>query len=110
MALRADISGVVVVKFRTVYQETIDLWGRKANINQAIQEMAELTVELTNIPRRRTSKEQVALEMADVEIMIELLKVMFNNKELFEKMKEKQIKKLQSQIQLEKDLQKFENR
>lgn len=66
-----------------LYVKAVSKWGHALQINQAIQEMAELTKELTKIFQEKTDFNKIIEEMADVSIMLEQLKViMRNNKSL----------------------------
>ncbi len=65
----------------------------------AIQEMAELIKELTDVPRKRTSPTKIAHEIADVEIMLEQLKIIFNNESLVNKIKKEQLNKILSIVE-----------
>lgn len=70
-----------------VYERAINTYGTEAQIDQAIEEMAELTQAL--IKRRRhwnaygsysgDIQENISEEMADVTIMIEQLSMIFEN-------------------------------
>ena len=62
-----------------LYQQAFSLWGSKAQIEIAIEEMAELIQVLVRFGRSRAdaSEDNVREEIADVEIMIEQLKLLF---------------------------------
>ena len=65
-----------------LYKDAIKHWGNSLQIIMMMEEMSELQKELCKFFRRKTSKDKIALEMADVEIMLEQLKVMFKNHNL----------------------------
>ena len=67
-----------------VYQAAVENWGERVQIIVAIEEFSELTKALTKTLRGFDAKDSVAEEMADVEIMLGQLKVMFgDNEEMF---------------------------
>ena len=64
---------------KELYKLAIDTWGSEAQINQGIEEMAEL-IQAINKFRRKLCTEtitHVAEEIADVEIMLEQYKMIF---------------------------------
>ncbi len=63
-----------------ILKKAVDTWGEDAQIMAAIQEMAELIKELTDIRRNRTDENKLASEIADVQIMLEQLKYIFSKK------------------------------
>lgn len=85
-----------------ILKKAILVWGKDAQINMAIQEMAELTVELTNIQRNRTTKEKLASEIVDVENMLYQLKFIFS--EEFDDFNDLLVKEKNFKIQRIKDL------
>lgn len=64
-----------------VYHEALKKWGANSQIGVAIEELAELIKALCKYPREVNgcSIESIAEEIADVEIMIEQLKIVFSN-------------------------------
>lgn len=65
-----------------IYQEALNQWGGDAQINMAIEEMAELISALQHYRREKTwghlaTINDIADEVADVEIMMEQLRFMF---------------------------------
>ncbi len=59
-----------------LYREAISRWGEESQIVMAIEEMAELTQQLTKVLRGQVSLTKLGEELADVEIMLEQLRVM----------------------------------
>lgn len=70
-----------------IYQEAVDLWGIGSQIIKMIEEMSELTAELCYELYDRGSVEAIMEELADVEIMLEQLKVVFPSTEAIKKEK-----------------------
>jgi len=75
-----------------VLQMAIKRWGPALQVNQAVQECAELIHELTDALRGQANLETMSEEIADVEIMVAQLKMIYNNKE---KIKAYKVAKLQ---------------
>lgn len=63
-------------------RRAIDHFGDTNQILQAIEEMAELTVELTHYIRGRNGTWQVAEEIADCSIMLKQLRILFGEAEV----------------------------
>lgn len=62
---------------KQILYDAIKKYGVDAQLKMAIEEMSELTKEICKNFRGKENKEQIAEEIADVEIMIEQLKIMF---------------------------------
>lgn len=77
---------------RDIYQAAITEWGNDAQIDVAIEEMAELTTALLHHKRGREAN--VAEEIADVRIMIAQLEIIFKNSDEVEKIKKEKIDRL----------------
>jgi len=63
-----------------IYKQAVAEWGREAQIMMAIEECSELIKELTKLYRGDTVDQNVAEEVADVEIMMEQMHVLFGDK------------------------------
>ena len=61
---------------RALYEEPIGIWGVESQMVMAIEEMAELTQQLTKGLRGQGTLDKLSEEIADVEIMLEQLRVM----------------------------------
>lgn len=76
---------------RNIYKKALQKWGRDAQVKVAIEEFAELIVELAKENRsiNGTDRNKITNEMADAEIMLEQLKIVFANENEvgFEKVK-----------------------
>ena len=89
-------------KRKEIYSQAASLWGSGNQVDMMIEEASELTKALLKF-RREPSPEKmldVVQEIADVEIMLEQMKLMFdridNNIEIFKKAK---LERLQKRIQ-----------
>lgn len=61
-----------------IYRAAIHKWGIRAQIMMVYEEMAELQKELCKNGRGKNNVDQIADEVADVEIMLAQLKVIFS--------------------------------
>ena len=61
------------------YKKLIQKFGEKIQIIVAIEELSELQKELCKYLRDKTNIRNISEEMADVEIMLEQLKLIFEN-------------------------------
>jgi len=64
---------------RTVFERAIILWGEEAQIKMAIEECAELIVKLAKLGRNKNGSDidSIVKEIADVEIMMIQLRLIF---------------------------------
>jgi len=69
---------------KEIYQEAILKWGLHSQIKMAIEEMAELIVELCKLDRNvnGTSREKIQEELADVTICIEQIKWVYDESQI----------------------------
>lgn len=65
---------------RDTYSEAVRTYGKQSQLIMAMEEMAELTKELSKNIRGEHNTAAISEEMADVEIMLEQLKVIFSNR------------------------------
>lgn len=63
---------------RAVCQRAIEIWGKQSQLIICMEEMAELTKELSKNLRGQDNDLAIAEEVADVEIMLEQVKLMFD--------------------------------
>lgn len=61
-----------------VYRQAIEKFGEQAQIRIAVEEMAELTKELCKSFRGKQNREEIIEEIADVTIMMEQLRLIFD--------------------------------
>ena len=66
-----------MMKYKQIYQRTLDKWGREAQFDQAVEECAELIAVLKHWRRGKVNEEQVVDELADVWLMVGQLVYMF---------------------------------
>ena len=66
---------------RRIFEDALLKWGANAQIQVAIEEFAELIVELAKIDRRvnGSNSETVLNELADASIMIDQMRIVFED-------------------------------
>lgn len=79
----------------------IQVYGEDYQLSVAVEELSELTKEICKHKRGLTSKLNIAEEIADVEIVLQELKMIFDNHDLVEVYKRKKIKRLADRLQYE---------
>ena len=84
---------------REIYEMAIDQWGAAAQMLMAIEEMAELVKEICKVFRGRKDIRHIAEEQADVEIMMEQLRIIFEDAEEANTMKTFKINRLYERLQ-----------
>lgn len=87
-----------------ILQSAINVYGEQPQMIVAMEEMAELIKELSKYIRGENNLEHIAEEIADVEIMIEQLKLIFNCFDEVEKWEEKKLKRLEKRLEGKNDL------
>lgn len=81
-----------------VYQRAVEAYGKEHQLIICMEEMAELTKELSKNLRGHNNLQEIAEEVADVEIMLEQVKVIFDLKEEVSEAKEAKLLRLQKRI------------
>lgn len=81
-----------------VCQRAVDAYGKEHQLIICMEEMAELTKELSKNLRGHNNLQEIAEEVADVEIMLEQVKVIFDLKEEVSEAKEAKLLRLQKRI------------
>lgn len=61
-----------------ILNNAIQTYGIDAQLDMCVEEMSELTKEICKKKRGKNNRNQIAEEIADVEIMLEQLKIMCN--------------------------------
>lgn len=86
-----------------VLKNAIATWGADLQLNVAIEELSELTKEICKNKRGADNVDHIAEEVADVEIMLEQIKMIFNNRKAVEKYKHEKIIRLEKRVAASKD-------
>ena len=69
---------------KRLYNEAINTFGAPAQAVIAMEECSELIKEISKALRNKINRGNIAEEIADVEIMVEQLKLMFDVEEIVE--------------------------
>lgn len=78
--LKAQNKELYKRNFTDVYGKAVARYGENSRLLLAIEEMSELTKELVKRVRGRDNMAAISEEIADVEIMLEQLKILFGNR------------------------------
>lgn len=87
----------------TIIQRAVDCYGPDNQIIKAIEEMSELQHALARNLIGDHNLEEVAEEMADVQIMLEQLLEIYDNKDLIRYFTIEKLKRLRDRILKEED-------
>ena len=82
-----------------IYQEAIDLFGVMSQKIMVIEEMSELTKELCKELRERGNVEDIADELADVEITLAQIKQIYNIHKTVEEHKDFKLRRLATNME-----------
>lgn len=82
---------------KQIYAEAVECWGVYAQFIQALEELAELSSAITHMLRDKGDLQNLAEEIADVEIMVEQLKYIMGE-QLIEGIKESKLHALSIKI------------
>lgn len=72
------MNSVTYEERRATYEVALQRWGEQAQTMMAIEEMSELTKEICKIGRGKADMEALADEIADVTIMLEQLRLIYD--------------------------------
>lgn len=67
-----------------IYKNAINKWGKETQINMVIEELAELISVLAKRNRKINGKnnDEICAEIADCQIMLNQLKIIYNSKKI----------------------------
>ena len=94
-----DVMTMAEYTEQDILRSAIDTYGEVMQITVAFEEMSELQKELCKHLRGSGSQENIAEEIADVEIMIEQMKMIFNCESSVLQVREKKVKRLKERIE-----------
>lgn len=86
---------------RAIYKKAMELLGEESQINMVFEEVSELQKELCKYRRGKKNKQEIAEEIADVEIMLEQMKQHFGSESLVNLIKLKKLERLSKKLELE---------
>ena len=86
------------VREKEVLRSALVKWGKRSQVFMCVEEMAELMKELSKNDRGRSNTTEIAEEIADVEIMLEQMKMEFNIHSSVDIMRAMKIANLEQEI------------
>jgi hypothetical protein len=88
------------MRSRDVYAAAVKTCGKEHQLIMCMEEMAELTKELSKNIRGSKNTTSISEEMADVEIMMEQLRVIFGNRSEVDTIKAEKLNRLADRLEL----------
>lgn len=83
---------------KKIYKKAIETYGEHSQITMVFEEMSELQKELCKYLRGLGVIENIAGEIADVEIMLDQMKLLFNIENEVKDFKQQKIKRLENNL------------
>ena len=77
---KKEVAKLTIEADKDLYSRAVSTFGETSRLILAIEEMSELIKELSKYTRGRENIGSICEEMADVEIMLEQLKIVFHNR------------------------------
>ena len=81
-----------------ILQQAIDRYGMDAQLKMVLEEMSELQKEICKFWRGKNNREQIAEEVADVEIMLEQVRMMFQIEDIVDDYISQKISRLRDRL------------
>ena len=91
--MREDVSSDEICR------AALETFGEMAQMAMAVEEMSELTKELCKYRRGRNNVESIAEEIADVQIMLRQLVILFDCKETVDKYRQYKLERLARRVE-----------
>lgn len=79
-SVKKEAAKLTIEADKDLYSRAVSTFGETSRLILAIEEMSELIKELSKYTRGRENIGSICEEMADVEIMLEQLKIVFHNR------------------------------
>lgn len=70
------------IDYKLIYQKAISVYGVKEQMRQTQEECAELIADIGRFMRTRIDDNKLASEIADVEIMIDQMRILIGNEKV----------------------------
>lgn len=96
--LREQLRNAVKPLRRDTYSAAVETYDRTSRLMLAIEEMSELSKELSKNYRGEDNISAISEEMADVEIMLEQLKLIFRNRSEVDAVKAEKLCRLSNNL------------
>ncbi len=94
-----ETEGKYLMEKQKIYETAIATFGSEKQIIMLFEEMSELQKELCKHFRGKTREDWISEEIADVEIMLEQIKLIFNIENEVQEMKEFKIDRLRETLE-----------
>lgn len=88
------------MRTRDIYTAAVKKYGKEHQLVLCMEEMAELTKELSKNMRGSKNTTNISEEMADVEIMLEQLRVIFGNRSEVDTIKAEKLLRLADRVEM----------
>lgn len=88
------------MRTRDIYTAAVKKFGKEHQLVLCMEEMAELTKELSKNMRGSKNITNISEEMADVEIMLEQLRVIFGNRSEVDTIKAEKLIRLADRVEM----------
>ena len=88
------------MRTRDIYTAAVKKFGKEHQLVLCMEEMAELTKELSKNMRGSKNITNISEEMADVEIMLEQLRVIFGNRSEVDTIKAEKLIRLADRLEM----------
>ncbi len=85
---------------KRVYDTAIEFYGRQHQMTVALEELSELQKEICKMLRGMGNTKHLAEEMADVEVILDQLKIMFSNELAIKEWKQMKVNRLEGNLQI----------
>ena len=89
----------MILHDNAICQAALETFGKELQVTMAIEEMSELAKELCKRCRGRDNVEAIAEEIADVQIMLQQLVILFDCKETVDKYRQYKLERLAGRIE-----------
>lgn len=83
----------------SLLQRAIAKWGEDAQMKMVLEEMSELQKEICKMWRGKDNRDAIAEEVADVEIMLDQLKLMLDIPYQVEQHRQNKLQRLQERLE-----------
>ena len=83
----------------SLLQRAISQWGEDAQMKMVLEEMSELQKEICKMWRGKDNRDATAEEVADVEIMLDQLKLMLDIPYQVEQHRQNKLQRLQERLE-----------
>ena len=88
------------MRTRDIYTAAVKKYGKEHQLVLCMEEMAELTKELSKNMRGSKNITNISEEIADVEIMLEQLRVIFGNRSEVDTIKAEKLLRLADRVEM----------